>query len=96
MRQVVYSCQPKVEGLTKKKAVQNNDPPFISKITESELQAIAAVDFNQPGAYNWIKKITPSVADKKGVNALVKIFIHYRHYFYKSIYKRTYSTIFIL
>ncbi|WJX78863.1 hypothetical protein P8452_62045 [Trifolium repens] len=56
----------KTRRVKKNDAVKNNDPPFISHITESELQAIAAVDFNQPGAYNWTKKITPSVADKKG------------------------------
>jgi hypothetical protein len=62
----------KIKRVRKNKAVQNNYPPFISHITEFELQAIATIDFNQPGTYNWIKKITPSVADKKWVNALVK------------------------
>ncbi|WJX57511.1 hypothetical protein P8452_43063 [Trifolium repens] len=43
---------------------------FIKNETESELQFIAAIDFNQPAAYTWIKKITPAVANKKWVNAL--------------------------
>jgi hypothetical protein len=75
----------KTRRVKKNDAGQNNDPPFISHITESELQAIAAIDFNQPGTYNWIKKITPSVADKKGVNALVNslfiiVFIFTNHF----------------
>jgi signal recognition particle subunit SEC65 len=76
----------KTKRVKKNKAVQNNRPHFISHIAESELQAIAEVDFNQPGVYNWSKKITPSVADKKGVNPLVRITILYINNFYNSIY----------
>jgi hypothetical protein len=67
----------KTKRVKKSKAVKNNRPTFISHITESEAQAIAEVDFNQPGVYNWSKKITASVADKKAVNALVTKFIFY-------------------
>jgi hypothetical protein len=57
----------KTRRVKKNDAGQNNDPPFISHINESELQAIAAIDFNQPGTYNWIKKILHRLLTTKGL-----------------------------
>jgi hypothetical protein len=74
----------KSKRIKRNQGLQNQRSTFNSHITESDLQAIAAVNFNQPGVYNWSQEITRAVADKKAVNCLVKFFVLYISNFYKN------------
>jgi hypothetical protein len=50
-------------------------PEFCPEISEIELRSISTIDFNQPPSYTWVTKVTPAVARKNWIQALVQSFL---------------------